>query len=81
MYERSINNKKKMKNENNTSASQSVLGPAGALNQANFDKKTNNYKTGHQSITMRRFGTEITNTSSSTAVLHHEAVKKTNGLK
>ena len=80
MYERSFNNNK-MKNENAATASQSVLGPAGVLSQANFDKRVNSYKTGHQSITMRRFGTEITNTSSSTSVLHHEAVKKTNGLK
>jgi hypothetical protein len=81
MYERSQMNKEKMKKENNSSISQSVLGPSGALSQSNFHKRINNYKTGQQSITMRRFGTEITNTSSSSSVLHHEAVKKTNGLK
>lgn len=81
MYERSIIGREKMRKENNSSISQSVLGPAGILSQSNFHKRINNYKTGQQNITMRRFGTEITNTSSSSSVLHHEAVKKTNGLK
>lgn len=81
MYDRSIISKDKLKKENNSSISQSVLGPAGVLSQSNFHKRINNYKTGQQNITMRRFGTEITNTSSATSVLHHEAVKKTNGLK
>lgn len=81
MYERSVISKDKVKKENNSSVSQSVLGPTGVLSQSNFHKKMNNYKTGQQSITMRRFGTEITNTSSSSSVVHHEAVKKTNGLK
>lgn len=81
MYDRSIIGKDKVRKENNSSISQSVLGPAGVLSQSNFHKRINNYKTGQQNITMRRFGTEITNTSSSTSVLHHEAVKKTNGLK
>jgi hypothetical protein len=74
-------NKEKVKKENNSIVSQSVLGPSGVLSQSNFHKRVYNYKTGQQNITMRRFGTEITNTSSSTSVLHHEAVKKTNGLK
>jgi hypothetical protein len=81
MYDRSVMNKDKLKKENNSSVSQSVLGPSGALSQSNFHKRINNYKTGTQNMTMRRFGTEITNTSSSSTVLHHEAVKKTNGLK
>lgn len=81
MYDRTTTNKDKMKKENNASISQSVLGPSGILSQSNFHKRINNYKNGQQNITMRRFGTEITNTSSSTSVLHHEAVKKTNGLK
>lgn len=81
MYDRSVLNKDKLKKENNSTVSQSVLGPSGVLSQSNFHKRINNYKTGQQSVTMRRFGTEITNTSSSSSVLHHEAVKKTNGLK
>lgn len=81
MYDRTVAGKDKLKKENNLSVSQSILGPSGALSQSNFHKRINNYKTGQQNITMRRFGTEITNTSSSSTVLHHEAVKKTNGLK
>lgn len=81
MYDRSIIAKEKLRKENNSSISQSVLGPAGMLSQSNFHKRMNNYKTGQQNITMRRFGTEITNTSSTSTVLHHEAVKKTNMLK
>lgn len=81
LYERSVINKDRIIKENNSSVSQSVLGPSGSLSQSNFHKRVSNYKTGQQSITMRRFGTEITNTSSSSSVLHHEAVKKTNGLK
>ena len=80
LYDRSIIAKEKLRKENNSSISQSVLGPAGMLSQSNFHKRMN-YKTGQQNITMRRFGTEITNTSSSSTVLHHEAVKKTNMLK
>jgi len=81
MYERSTIAREKKKKENNSSISQSVLGPSGILSQSNFHKRINNYKTGQQNITLRRFGTEITNTSSSVSVLHHEQVKKTNGLK
>lgn len=80
IYDRFAIGRDKIRKENNTSISQSVLGPSGILSQSNFHKRINNYKTGAQNITMRRFGTEITNTSSS-SVLHHEAVKKTNGLK
>ncbi len=80
MYDRSIVSRERCKKENSTSISQSVLGPAGALSQSNFNKRVNNYKTGQSNIAMRRFGTEITNTSSA-SVLHHEAVKKTNVLK
>lgn len=80
VYKHATIGREKMRKENNTSTSQSVLGPTGILSQSNFHKRINNYKTGQQNITMRRFGTEITNTSSS-SVLHHEAVKKTNGLK
>lgn len=81
MYERTVIAKDRLRKENNSSISQSVLGPSGILSQSNIHKRANNYKTGQQNVTMRRFGTEITNTSSSTSVLHHEAVKKTNGLK
>jgi len=81
MYERATIGRGKQKKENTSSISQSVLGPTGILSQSNFHKRINNYKTGQQNITMRRFGTEITNTSSSASVLHHEHVKKTNGLK
>lgn len=69
-----------MSNSSKQNISISLLGPSGMLSQSNFHKRVSNYKTGHQSITMRRFGTEITNTSSA-SVIHHEAVKKTNGLK
>lgn len=80
LYDRTIAGRDRGKKENNSSGSQSVLGPSGMLSQANFHKRVSNYKTGQQNFTMRRFGTEITNTSSA-SVLHHEAVKKTNGLK
>lgn len=81
MHDRSVAAKDKMIKENNLSISQTILGPSGALSQSNFHKRIANYKTGQQSITMRKFGTEISNTNSTSAVLHHEAVKKTNGLK
>lgn len=80
-YERTMISRDKGRKENNISSSSSVLGPGGALSQTNFHKKANNYKGSQQNFTMRRFGTEITNTSSSTSMLHHEVVKKTNGLK